>query len=83
MNVDGSWTPTYWPLHTADGREYLTLNVNTSSTGKGPRIRPCVFWKQYLPQLIETAGKVCSIHLIIIQIIVVTVSSRKISEKAQ
>lgn len=58
LNEDGSWTQMYWPLHTADGREYLTLDVNSSSaTGKGPRIRPCVFWKQYIPQLLETAGK--------------------------
>lgn len=48
---------TYWPVHTAYGREYLTLDVNTSETGRGPRLKQCAFWKKYLPQLISVTGK--------------------------
>ncbi|KAH1001564.1 hypothetical protein HUJ04_005564 [Dendroctonus ponderosae] len=48
---NGVWTATFWPLHTAYGREYLTLDVNSTATGKGPRLKQCAFWKKYLPQL--------------------------------
>lgn len=41
-----------WPIHTATGRQYLELGMNTSSIGRGPRLRQCAFWKKYLPQLI-------------------------------
>ena len=41
-----------WPIHTAQGRQYLELGMNTSSIGRGPRLRQCAFWKKYLPQLI-------------------------------
>lgn len=56
LNVNNSWLSTYWPKHTAEGREYLTFEVKSSSTGKGPRIKNCVFWREYLPRLLETAG---------------------------
>nr|QVD39207.1 Acetylcholine esterase [Schistocerca gregaria] len=49
---DGTWTATYWPVHTAYGREFLTLAINSSETGRGPRLKQCAFWKKYLPQLI-------------------------------
>ncbi|XP_066152185.1 acetylcholinesterase-like [Euwallacea fornicatus] len=48
---NGVWTATFWPLHTAYGREYLTLDVNSTATGRGPRLKQCAFWKKYLPQL--------------------------------
>uniref|UniRef100_A0A1B6MCT5 Carboxylic ester hydrolase n=1 Tax=Graphocephala atropunctata TaxID=36148 RepID=A0A1B6MCT5_9HEMI len=57
MSEDGSWTATYWPVHTAYGREYLTLDVNSSATGRGPRLKQCAFWKKYLPQLIASTEK--------------------------
>ncbi|XP_026467181.1 acetylcholinesterase-like [Ctenocephalides felis] len=44
--------PIYWPKHTVEHKEYLTLGVNDSELGKGPRLRQCAFWKQFLPQLI-------------------------------
>ncbi|KAJ1529628.1 hypothetical protein ONE63_006392 [Megalurothrips usitatus] len=52
MSEDGSWTSIYWPVHTAYGREYLTLDTNSTETGRGPRLKQCAFWKKYLPQLI-------------------------------
>ncbi|CAH0557610.1 unnamed protein product [Brassicogethes aeneus] len=51
LSSNGVWTPTFWPLHTAYGREYLILDVNTTATGRGPRLKQCAFWKKYLPQL--------------------------------
>lgn len=53
----GQWTGTYWPLHTAYGREYLTLAINTTATGRGPRLKQCAFWKKYLPQLMAVTSK--------------------------
>jgi hypothetical protein len=57
MSEDGTWTATYWPVHTAYGREYLTLDINSTETGRGPRLKQCAFWKKYLPQLIATTCK--------------------------
>lgn len=57
LSEDGTWTTTYWPLHTPYGREYLTLDVNSSATGRGPRLKQCAFWKKYLPQLISVTCK--------------------------
>ncbi|KAJ9587339.1 hypothetical protein L9F63_019140, partial [Diploptera punctata] len=57
MSEDGTWTATYWPVHTAYGREYLTLDVNSTETGRGPRLKQCAFWKKYLPQLIATTSR--------------------------
>uniref|UniRef100_A0A1B6JWT5 Carboxylic ester hydrolase n=2 Tax=Homalodisca liturata TaxID=320908 RepID=A0A1B6JWT5_9HEMI len=57
MSEDGTWTATYWPVHTAYGREYLTLDVNSTATGRGPRLKQCAFWKKYLPQLIASTEK--------------------------
>ncbi|KAK9512929.1 hypothetical protein O3M35_001234 [Rhynocoris fuscipes] len=57
LQSDNTWTTTYWPLHTAFGREYITLDVNASATGgRGPRVKQCAFWKKYLPQLISSTG---------------------------
>jgi len=53
---NGVWTATFWPLHTAYGREYLTLDVNSTATGRGPRLKQCAFWKKYLPQLQQLTG---------------------------
>lgn len=57
LSEDGTWTATYWPVHTAYGREYLTLDVNSTTTGRGPRLKQCAFWKIYLPQLMLTTCK--------------------------
>ncbi|NP_001303634.1 acetylcholinesterase-like isoform X1 [Cimex lectularius] len=56
LKGNNSWTSTYWPQHTAYGREFLTLGINQSSstTGRGPRVKQCAFWKKYLPQLIAS-----------------------------
>uniref|UniRef100_A0A8D8R9Y7 Acetylcholinesterase n=1 Tax=Cacopsylla melanoneura TaxID=428564 RepID=A0A8D8R9Y7_9HEMI len=59
LGGDGQWTPVYWPVHTAYGREYLTLDVNNTETGRGPRLKPCAFWKKYLPKLIASTAN-CS-----------------------
>ncbi|CRK91881.1 CLUMA_CG005501, isoform A [Clunio marinus] len=45
-----------WPLHTAQGRQYLELGMNTSFIGRGPRLRQCAFWKKYLPQLMAATS---------------------------
>ena len=55
--LDGSWTQIYWPLHTANGKEYLELDVNSTNTGRGPRLKQCAFWKKYMPQLVSATGK--------------------------
>lgn len=46
-----------WPLHTAQGRQYIELGMNTSFIGRGPRLRQCAFWKKYLPQLMAATCK--------------------------
>ncbi|KAJ8961186.1 hypothetical protein NQ318_008869 [Aromia moschata] len=56
LSPNGVRTPAFWPLHTAFGREYLTLDVNSTATGRGPRIKQCAFWKKYLPQLQQLTG---------------------------
>ncbi|RZF42987.1 hypothetical protein LSTR_LSTR008116 [Laodelphax striatellus] len=56
VSDDGTWTPTYWPVHTAYGREFLTLDVNSTATGRGPRLKQCAFWKKYLPQLLSSTS---------------------------
>ncbi|KAK9680178.1 Carboxylesterase family [Popillia japonica] len=57
LSPNGVWTPTFWPLHTAYGREYLTLDVNSTATGHGPRLKQCAFWKTYLPQLTQITAE--------------------------
>lgn len=53
-NVDdaGRKTSTYWPPHSPINKEYLTLDINSTEIGSGPRVRQCAFWKKYLPQLL-------------------------------
>lgn len=41
-----------WPQHTSANKEYLTLDINNTEIGSGPRVRQCTFWKKYLPQLL-------------------------------
>ncbi|XP_018319548.1 acetylcholinesterase-like isoform X2 [Agrilus planipennis] len=53
LSPSGAWTPTFWPVHTAYGREYLTLDINSTATGRGPRLKQCAFWMKYLPQLTQ------------------------------
>ncbi|XP_062565163.1 acetylcholinesterase isoform X1 [Armigeres subalbatus] len=45
-----------WPKHSAHGRHYLELGLNTSFVGRGPRLRQCAFWKKYLPQLVAATS---------------------------
>lgn len=56
LSSDGSWASVYWPQHTTYGREFLTLDINSTAIGQGPRLRQCAFWKKYLPQLISTTS---------------------------
>ncbi|KAK4310704.1 hypothetical protein Pmani_017733 [Petrolisthes manimaculis] len=52
------WTETYWPVHTTHNREYLVLSTNSTSTGRGPRLKKCAFWKNFTPKLLRlTANK--------------------------
>uniref|UniRef100_A0A6B2E559 Acetylcholinesterase n=2 Tax=Larroussius TaxID=59268 RepID=A0A6B2E559_9DIPT len=53
-NPNPGFMPTMpeWPKHSAHGRQYMELGLNTSYLGRGPRLRQCAFWKKYLPQLI-------------------------------
>ncbi|XP_072763674.1 acetylcholinesterase isoform X1 [Anoplolepis gracilipes] len=53
----GGWSSAYWPQHTATNKEYLTLDVNSTEIGSGPRVRQCAFWKKYLPQLLGATSK--------------------------
>ncbi len=53
MGSDGFWSQVYWPVHTPYGKEYLTLAVNSTEIGRGPRTKQCAFWQKYLPQLIK------------------------------
>ncbi|XP_043238566.1 acetylcholinesterase-like isoform X1 [Amphibalanus amphitrite] len=41
----------YWPLHSVHDRSYLTLSVNSSAVGVGPKIKRCAFWQKHLPNL--------------------------------
>lgn len=47
-----SWMLAQWPQHTSVNKEYLTLDINNTEIGSGPRVRQCAFWKKYLPQLL-------------------------------
>uniref|UniRef100_A0A182VR59 Acetylcholinesterase n=1 Tax=Anopheles minimus TaxID=112268 RepID=A0A182VR59_9DIPT len=47
-----------WPKHTAHGRHYLELGLNTSFVSRGPRLRQCAFWKKYLPQLVAATSNI-------------------------
>lgn len=31
--------------------------MNRTHIGRGPRLRQCAFWKEYLPQLLTTTGE--------------------------
>ena len=51
LSADGTWTTTYWPLHTPHKREILELNANFSRIVNGHRVKKCAFWKKFLPRL--------------------------------
>lgn len=57
----GAWTQAHWPPHTAANKEYLTLDINNTEVGSGPRVRQCAFWKKYLPQLLGATCE-CALH---------------------
>ncbi|CAG2107199.1 unnamed protein product [Medioppia subpectinata] len=56
ISMNGQWSHTYWPIHTVHGKEYLTLAINNTEIGRGPRAKQCAFWQQYLPQLIKDSN---------------------------
>lgn len=43
-----------WPKHSELGKHYMELGINTTHIGRGPRLRQCAFWKEYLPTLIQS-----------------------------
>ncbi|XP_037510153.1 acetylcholinesterase isoform X1 [Rhipicephalus sanguineus] len=53
LSEEGHWERIYWPVHTAHGKEYLTLAVNSSLVGYGHRAKYCAFWQQFLPRLVN------------------------------
>ncbi|XP_061721095.1 acetylcholinesterase-like isoform X3 [Cydia pomonella] len=57
LSPNGEMTKVHWPVHTAFGREYLSLAVNSSAVGHGLRVKQCAFWQKYLPQLISATKK--------------------------
>lgn len=57
LNPNGEYTKVHWPVHTAYGREYLSLAVNSSSVGHGLRVKQCAFWQKYLPQLMAVTSR--------------------------
>ncbi|XP_071571350.1 acetylcholinesterase [Temnothorax nylanderi] len=57
IGESGELTLAYWPPHTAANKEYLTLDLNNTEVGSGPRVRQCTFWKKYLPQLLGATSK--------------------------
>lgn len=61
-NPNGQSNENEWPKHTANGREYMELGINISHIGRGPRLRQCAFWKDYLPQLLQSTGELPSPH---------------------
>lgn len=57
MGDGGSWTEANWPPHTFEKKEFLTLDINTTEIGYGPRAKQCAFWKMYLPELLAATCK--------------------------
>lgn len=60
-NPNGQSTENLWPKHTANEREYFELGMNVSHIGRGPRLRQCAFWKDYLPQLLTSTSELNNI----------------------
>ncbi|CAL4109495.1 unnamed protein product, partial [Meganyctiphanes norvegica] len=55
---DGGFESVSWPVHTAGRREFLTLSTTSTDEGRGPRLKKCAFWKNFVPQLLKlTANK--------------------------
>lgn len=57
QNPGGEPPDVHWPAHTAMHREYLSLDVNSSSVGYGVRVKECAFWQKHLPQLMAATSK--------------------------
>jgi len=55
---EGSWVTPKWPVHTAYGKEFLTLDTNNTSIGVAPRLKQCAFWKNYVPDLTAISSRV-------------------------
>lgn len=60
-NPNGQTDKDEWPKHTATGKEYFELGINVSYIGRGPRLRQCAFWKDYLPQLLTSTSEFYSL----------------------
>lgn len=56
--LEGSWVTPKWPIHTAYGKEFLTLDTTNTSIGVGPRLEQCAFWKNYVPDLTAISSRV-------------------------
>lgn len=57
LDENGVWSQLHWPLYTTHSKEYLTLAVNTTAIGRGPRTKQCAFWQNYLPKLMKDVAK--------------------------
>ena len=62
LSADGTWTTTYWPLHTPHKREILELNANFSRIVHGHRVKKCAFWKKFLPRLTSLGMSDCILY---------------------
>ncbi|CAH1780985.1 unnamed protein product [Owenia fusiformis] len=54
-----------WPVHTKEGKEIIELNAKfvhetdkTLALGRGPRLKECAFWREYLPQLVAATANI-------------------------
>lgn len=57
LSAGGTWTSSYWPLHTPIKREVLELNANSTRILEGLRVKKCAFWKKFLPRLLSLSKK--------------------------
>ncbi|ESO06840.1 hypothetical protein HELRODRAFT_76935 [Helobdella robusta] len=83
--IPGVRTTQDWPLYTPNMKEYLELNSkflddpdSTKAVGRGPRIKECAFWDEYIPQLNAVIGSLvhpftkCRLSILIFTLIFFT-----------
>ncbi|XP_055345970.1 acetylcholinesterase-like isoform X2 [Paramacrobiotus metropolitanus] len=51
---NGQFSKRFWPVYTANGKEYLQIFEDSQKVRHGLRAQYCAFWKQYLPHLTKT-----------------------------